>query len=333
MLALTKPGGIIKTTPEDFIVKEVERGKVIEPRFETKLRVQVSPFTRFVLTKRNVDHATAMRELQDQLKVAPDQITTYGRKDKVGVTSQIVVVEGLFRPHFSHSDMWLYQIGPSLGRLSRGGQSGNRFAVTAETAAEQAPHGSWFRNLYGPQRFGDGNVEIGKYLLEGAFDQALAAIKRSWDVGKLQHVVRNYGVTEREALLHFKFQRTIKFRIDQWFSFLWNNLALRYEQRDVTLPFWSLRHAELYKDQWYPDELDEDMFELSHTFDRPVWVEAQDQVVRTTNRGFVHEFTLPSGAFATVFLNTLYNITDASRAHYPDKGVVHDGMFQTYAAE
>lgn len=311
MLDGTRPSGSIKMDPEHFVVQEIVNGKVVPLITETLVAAPQSHFTEFTLTKRGMTTDHALEEIARQLGVPPQQVTAYGKKDKQAVTSQSIVIEGDFKTSFCHDKIWLRQKGVAQEQLKPGRNDGNRFTILVETDAAHPPQGSRFLNLFGPQRFGDHSPEVGRCLLEGNFEQALVLLKDSMSWKHVAPLIKQ-GLPAEDAILQSHLNHS--FLVLQWSSWLWNQLA--QETTKPWLPMWSLETASLYEKWWDPYDLDRNMFERMHFFDRPVWVEAGNhQVIRRSN-GFVHSFSLRSGSYATVFLASLYDLTDVSRQHY-----------------
>lgn len=318
MLALAKPKGVIKIAPADFVVKEVLRdGTVCEPNFVTSMlpRVAGTTHTAFLLSKREMGAAPACGEVARQLGVDRSQVTDHGRKDQFAVTAQMIVVEGGYTPHFQHEQIALRCLGPVDGPVRNGGHAGNRFSVLVQTDVMMPPEGDEFLNLFGVQRFGDGHYLVGKHLLEGDYSAALALMSRSqMNGGKLRKIAQRHGLTKMKAMLHPDFRSILDFKVLQWQSHLWNHLALQSRSGDApTLPTWDEDHAAWYTHLWNPAQLNDEFVSSLHSFSRPLWVKAEQHCIIEEDEGIRHEFTLRSGAFATTFLGSLYELHDASR--------------------
>ncbi len=313
MAEAIKPIGRIKTEPEDFIVQEIADGRAPHILKRTRITGATSRYTKFIFTKRGVESQKAYQEIADQLQVHRSQVTDYGMKDAAAVTVQIVVVEGQFTPAFYHRKMWLYQLGPADGPLKHGQHEGNRFSIVVRTEeVSPPPEATEFLNLFGPQRFGDGRVLIGKYLLEGNFTAALAEFEESMNWRDLEKIM-NKGHTALEALKHPDFRGILKFRVQQWQSWMWNEVAKLSNQWRI--PVWSPGVADMYAHLWDPDidQLHPHMVQHAYPFTRKVKVQPGNPIVSKHPEGFKHEFTLPSGVYATVYLAHLYDLRDISR--------------------
>ncbi len=320
MLAIAKPPGVIKVAPEDFVVREVQvDGSVPEVFFKTQMRPYdpSSTHTAFLLCKHEVGAEGAYTQVARQLDVARAQVTDYGRKDHFAVTVQRIVVEGEYKHSFQHESMWLRHLGPANVALRHGGHQGNRFSVLVRTEASVPPEGEKFLNLFGPQRFGDGSPEVGKYLLEGEYDQALQLLQQSpMNRSELQRIARRYGISAMKAMLHLDFRSTLHFKVVQWQSHLWNMRAKQLQLKGVSegaLPVWGEAYMDEYEHLWNPTMLNDEFVGALHSFTRSLYVRAQEHVIVEEDDGFRHKFTLRSGSYATVFLSSLYDLTDESR--------------------
>jgi tRNA(Glu) U13 pseudouridine synthase TruD len=278
------------------------------------------PFTEFHLTKRGVPDERAIEYVARELQVPVGQVSTHGRKDKQAVTTQSIVVAGPYTPSFFHPQMQLAYQGEAFGPARLGAHGGNFFSILVRSDATRPPDGRRFRNFYGPQRFGRGDVQIGKYLLTGDTKAALDAICADEpEQSKLQEIQRRCGHLQLEETLYsreYGFKR--RFFVQKWQSHLWN-LEAPYTSLEY-LPVWSEASADLYKHWWDPDVLDEEILAEADRSSRPVFVEATKHRIEETSVGFRHEFHLRSGAYATVFLASLYELVDQSTAYYQTTG-------------
>lgn len=308
-----KPVGQVKKSPEGFVVTEVVRRKGVQHEFTTKMHEASPPFSLFSLTKRGVSGEPAYREVARQLGVNRDQVSDHGLKDAWAVTAQQIVIEGAYNPHFEHDQLWLRYIGPASERLRHGGHDGNHFSIVVRTDAVRPPEADSFLNLFGPQRFGDGHLEVGKFLYEGNYKEALRHLEGSMNWRVIEGLMSR-GMTAEEALLHPSFRFELKFKLLQWQSHLWNLLARR--TTEMHLPTWSPQCRRLYEHLWNPKTLDETMLALSYSFVRRVHAKVSQHRIIERDEGFVHQFTLGSGSYATVFLGSLYELEDLSRAKF-----------------
>jgi tRNA(Glu) U13 pseudouridine synthase TruD len=319
MTAVEKPVGTIKIEPDHFVVLEDGRLPIYQTRF---LPIGSNGgFTSFLLTKRGVESGRALTEVSRQLGVEPSRISVHGRKDACAVTTQYLVVAGCFTPSFIHDRIWLYQLGPADGRLRLGGHGANHFTIVVQTDLTTDPVAPpEFLNIFGPQRFGNLNPYVGKWLLEGDFEAAAAALQGHQNWPLLSGIMQEQGCTAAEALLQPAFAKDLRFLLQQWQSYLFNQLAA--ETSELSLPLWTLETNWVYSKWWEPADLDEEMCYLLHRKNRSpisrlVWVGAQNHRVDPHPLGWQHRFRLRPGSFATVFLESIYDLRDASRERWP----------------
>lgn len=314
-----KPLAEIKGAPEHFQVQEIDgQGRTLFPVFETKIgNPEQSGFTKFLLTKRDLRHEYALDEVARQLGVDRSKVTVYGKKDACAVTVQHLVVQGPYDAQFNHDRMWLHQLGPAFGSLYRGGNHGNFFTIFVQTDAAAPPKASKFMNVFGPQRFGDGKIETGRLLLDGQFEEAAQELLDSAMNGReLRDAMRSTGLDAVDAMLSPAFEKRRKWKLLQWQSHLWNQLAA--DTDESVLPFWKVDTAAMYLPYWQPDSVDQEIEAEMHQLrrSRQVWIYPQQHQVSKVPGGFRHRFGLPSGAYATQFLDTMYDYIDLSREKF-----------------
>ncbi len=313
------PVGLIKKAWSDFQVFE----SGLDLFFETTLTGASTAFTRFALTKRGLENDVVILAVANQLQVPLSAITTYGRKDSFAETVQEIVVAGPFRPQFTHERAWLRQLGPADGPLSLGRHGGNTFSIKVYTEYAERLHGTSFKNYFGHQRFGGNSVDAGRYLIEGDFEKVFDL----WSGTRMQPLrdrVANQlrqlrgQVTKQSVVLHPALRSECKTSIQVWQSHLWNCLAEETTTRDFRerLPMWDEANAARYERWWNPTDVVEEMLDLIYSFERPLWAVAGNFQSVRLNDGWRYRFTLRSGAYATVFLGSHFDLRDASVERY-----------------
>lgn len=194
MLFLSKSRGTkgrIKSTPEDFIVKEIlASGMVLEPSkpySAAELGEQegtATPCTRFVLQKRNWDTVRALLTIAKILGRGRKSIGYSGAKDKVSVSTQLASLYGVTPERvmsLKFNEMWIN--GAWAGEpVELGSNLGNEFEITLRETEnpEQAEKiigelGGVFPNYFDRQRFGYrmNNFKVGMHILRGEFKEAI----------------------------------------------------------------------------------------------------------------------------------------------------------------
>ncbi|MBU3923534.1 MAG: tRNA pseudouridine(13) synthase TruD [Nanoarchaeota archaeon] len=139
------------------------------------------------LEKKNIDHFRAIEEISTALQTR--EIGYAGSKDKRAWTSQRISIfkpNIELVKNFSHPDIILKNFKWNKRKIKIGYLDGNHFKITlrdidkkdAMTITKQIRNLEWFPNYFGSQRFGinQGNVKIGKLLLKRKWAEALKEI-------------------------------------------------------------------------------------------------------------------------------------------------------------
>lgn len=174
-------GGVIKKTPEDFLVEEV-------PLY---LPCGEGEHTYVTIEKRGVTTLEAIRRIARDLKVSDRDIGYAGIKDAVGVTRQTLSVPRVAPELFSSLDIPGIKVLSAArhgNKLRLGHLAGNRFRIRVRGVAEDAlelasavlavlgERGA--PNYFGAQRYGvQGNSHlIGRALVRGDWRGAVDCI-------------------------------------------------------------------------------------------------------------------------------------------------------------
>ncbi|QLJ53417.1 MAG: tRNA pseudouridine(13) synthase [Candidatus Fermentimicrarchaeum limneticum] len=185
---LSGVGGVLKSSPEDFIVEEITKeGEVLElgKRFEKE---GDGDFTRFVLQKRNWNTLQALREIGNKLHCGMKRFGYAGVKDRNAVTTQLASAFRIDRTALLSvriKDIQINGAWRAKEKVRIGELLGNRFTITARDAAadaETAVNGIYadtnglFPNYFGEQRFGSIRKNthlVGKAIVSGNFKEAV----------------------------------------------------------------------------------------------------------------------------------------------------------------
>ncbi len=317
---MAKPIGILKATPEDFVVQELHR----DPATPVTLCMQRSRVkghnggnvTTFALTKRGWTTKDAVHQIARQLDVPLDCISAYGLKDKHAITSQIVGVEGNFIPFFFHEDMRLVQIGETDRPLRNGAHVGNRFVIRIISDAPSIDEDALRRvpNLFGKQRMGDpGNEVVGKLILEGDYDAAGEMLQQQPE-GHVLKRVRESARSWKDALLCTEVRFSFGFAIQKWQSHLWNTLLVERMGGYVPerLPLWHTDSdiRSLYTHLWNPKHIDEEALRVVRRSFRPSFINVTRLGVMQDGDAWRFTFDLAPGAYATVVLEQVFDLKE-----------------------
>ena len=320
------PVGVLKGTPESFVVKEIIRGnppQAVEFYDESFIWEwdRELPVTIFALSKRRWNTADAVEEAARQLDVSVKDISFYGLKDKHARTSQHIGVQGNFRPSFSHPEISLAQQGGQRFPLRIGDIVGNRFEIFIASTADDLDFAAAraVPNFFGPQRLGrPGAEEIGRFLLEGDYDEAIRLIRLNPESEKkLFRAKELVGGSWFEALFHPSFEFSFNFEVHKWQSHLWNKLLQeKKEKLGNSLPdrllMWNTSQevSEMYQHLWAPTQLDSKVVNALQIHPRPTMLRPKDFKYERKTTGWKFNFDLPPGAYATTVLAQLFKLEE-----------------------
>ncbi|WP_292368494.1 tRNA pseudouridine(13) synthase TruD [Methanoregula sp. UBA64] len=206
-------GGRLRTTPEDFIVKEIPReGK----------GGNTGPYLICRLTKNNWELQHAVKEIAKRLGISHRRIGWAGTKDKNAKTTQLISIFKVTPEEiaaFSLKDITLEVVGSANEQLSLGDLLGNRFDLAireaegedlaGRVAAVTGAAGEAFPNYFGLQRFGvirPLTHRIGELILRGEYEEAVATyvgLAFPHEQERIQDVRRHFFLS-RDPLLALK---------------------------------------------------------------------------------------------------------------------------------
>ncbi len=314
------PVGILKATPDCFVVQELvgNPARPVPLSDDTFIKEwDRSPVTIFQMVKKGWETMSAVEQVARQLRVPSASISFQGLKDRHAHTSQLIGVQGQYRPSFTHDSIALAQVGTQPVPLKRGGARGNRFTIYIFSdapeinldAARKAP------NLFGSQRFGrEGTYELGRLLLEGKHEEAIKSLEDCRD-RKFLNAKRLAGGSASAALSHPEFKFSFQFNIQKWQSHLWNCLVKEKLGKDdlpFKLPMWNPEVCEMYKHLWnYDGPFDPKALEGLDPQSRKTVIEPKNLQATHVALGWKLMFDLSPGAYATVVLSQLFQLEES----------------------
>lgn len=334
-------GGILKQSPEDFIVEEIP---AYEPNGEGEHL--------FLWIEK---HDTAAEQLTQHiarcLVISNGEIGVAGLKDKRAVTRQYVSVP--FKaaervPEIDTDQIHVLKSERHVNKLRTGHLRGNRFTIVVRDVADgalaraqailQQINRLGFPNYYGEQRFGSrgDNVQTGMELLSGRkTPRSLPGARRKFLLRLMLSSVQSQlfnNVLEsrlRDGLLHQVLDGDVMQVVASGGSFVVEDATTdqgRFDEREIVItgPIFggkmrqptgvvAEREAQILTDFGLTLE-DFDRFKklLSGTR-RPFLIWPDDLAVTEVEQGLQFTFTLPSGVYATTLLREFMK-TDADRS-------------------
>ena len=319
-----RPRGYFKASPDDFIVRERIRAQsgavsVVPVHHETWLRGHNSRSSHAIMhmTKRGVSAQDAIRQVASGLGVSPQDVTSYGIKDRHAVTSQVIAVRGPFEPTFAHPDIILRQQNYVVyDGLTPGHNVGNNFRIRVKSDAEELDLDALTSvpNHFGPQRFSTPESPItGQLLLEGKVQEAAKHLRNDGNrtIARLKEETGSWA----DAIYHPELRFDVKMRVAAWQSHLWNKLRNTFRDEDVpeTLPVWwdNDRVRGIYAPWWNPGAINKRALEtFAVPFERSTSISPGNMKVDREDDAWIFDFDLPSGAYATVVLGQVFDLCE-----------------------
>lgn len=229
-------GGLIKCSPEDFVVEEVLRdGSKASVRLEDSGVGLLSDHGRYlicVMVKKGWDTLLAIEELAKALGIGSDRIGFAGIKDADALTAQYISVGGASPSRLTNVNiegLLIKPLGYSSEEISPEKLFGNSFTITVrsirvskETAkrrierisGELAEFGG-MPNFFGHQRFGTRRPIthiVGKHIVKGNFRDAVLTLltyQSPFESGRIRELRRELYETMDFGLALKRFPKSL----------------------------------------------------------------------------------------------------------------------------
>jgi tRNA(Glu) U13 pseudouridine synthase TruD len=199
----------IKCKPEDFVVEE-----------EIELPIKEDgKFFYYKLTKKNWNTKDIIQKIKQVCHV--NRVGFAGLKDKYAVTTQYISLPKVIR--FELKDVEFEQVGRGNQHIYLGMLKGNKFTLVLRDLDKQVVLPKEVLNVYGPQRFGTHNAEIGKNLILKDFKRVAELLEIEVRYNDYVTKLRKIGVKE------------LLFYIHAYQSLLWNQLAKTLEKEEIPI--------------------------------------------------------------------------------------------------
>lgn len=204
----------LKESPEDFLVDEIPIDFPGSGEY-TVVRVQ----------KRLMNTEDAAYIIAKQFGLPRKLVGYAGAKDKVAVTTQYFSLKGVSEEKingFTHEDIEIEFVNKHNQPLSLGDLHGNKFTIIARELKKPLAQKKQIRNYFGPQRFGDNNVDVGRLLVKKQFKEACELLDLPAD---------NPIKSLRSLPKH-----TLTLYVHAYQSWMWNKVLESFEEVPDSLP-------------------------------------------------------------------------------------------------
>ncbi len=167
----------IKTIPEDFIVKEINKLKYNNN----------GKYSYYLLKKKNYTTIDAIDVISKKLNIKSKYVNFAGTKDKLAITTQHISIKNGPKKDLKLEDIELKFLGKGNERLNLGNLKANDFIITARNLKKKKINNlknnykkliKNIPNFFDEQRFGinKNNHIIGKYIIKKEFNKACELI-------------------------------------------------------------------------------------------------------------------------------------------------------------
>jgi tRNA pseudouridine13 synthase len=208
----------IKQLPEDFIVREVADHET-SPAGSHSL---------YIMKKTGWNTQSAVELIARRFYLKPKLIGYAGAKDRNAITYQYISVPGPQRD-FMHKDIGLDFQGMLTGPICLGDLKGNRFDITVRNILSEPQPIESFPNMFGEQRFGSSNAEIGKLIILKDFKGAVEQIVKDSPYRDQMQFHLQKQMNDYIGALKIIPIRLLRLYIHAYQSLLWNQAREKLE--------------------------------------------------------------------------------------------------------
>jgi tRNA pseudouridine13 synthase len=221
-------GYIIKQQPEDFIVKEISKIKLVDR----------SGYAVFCLKKKNCTTEAAVQRIAEALGTNRKSIGYAGSKDSRAVTEQMISVRGISREKMESirlNEIHLSFAGFTENQLSLGDLEGNEFEITVRNITKKPEPLRRIINYFGEQRFSTDNADIGKAIIKKDFKRAVEMLlaHTGKEEGKVREFISGRTNDYVGALKTIPWKNLMMY-IHAYQSKIWNEAAKRIIENENT---------------------------------------------------------------------------------------------------
>lgn len=207
----------LKQLPEDFIVKEIRKLKIIDSGRYLYIKV----------TKKNKNTLDVVKQLTKILHLPDKDIGFAGNKDKNAITEQFFSVKGIGKEKISKISIPNIKIeisGYGSLPLSLGDLEGNQFEITVRNLEkEKIQKAPYIPNYFDEQRFASNNTAIGKHIIKKEFVKALELMNYSQCTQHLETHKNDFvGALKLIPI------RLLKMYVNAYQSYVWNETLTQY---------------------------------------------------------------------------------------------------------
>jgi len=207
----------LKQIPQDFIVKEIPKLKILDSGRYLYLKI----------TKKNKNTLDVVKQLAKILHIPEKDIGFAGNKDKNAITEQAFSVKKGMKERIislEFPDLKIEIIDYGSTPITLGDLEGNQFEITIRNLEkEKISKVKYIPNYFDEQRFARNNAAIGKHLIKKEFANALELMNYSQCARYLETHQNDFI-----GALKLLPMRLLKMYINAYQSYLWNETLAQY---------------------------------------------------------------------------------------------------------
>ncbi len=321
---------LIKQEPEHFIVEEIDKTKKIwkingKYEFDNKSN---GKYLWCLLIKRSWDLNRLIRKISKILRISRNRIQFAGTKDKYALTSQLITIYNINKEKIEKINIKDCKIIPlhySDKKNYLGNLWGNHFIIKVFSREELMfkKINDVFPNFFGLQRFGKDlkNPKIGKAIIKKDYKQACNLILSSIDLGYIEKPVFDHLQKNKEdylGALKKLPKNIITMYLHSYQSYLFNIFLCKVLKENVDIKYGQLfgyrskirndiEKEILEKEGISTEDFKIKDFKIKLKGDyRKCFEKAYNLKVDVFDQGYVFDFCLRKGAYATVFIDWIF---------------------------
>ena len=286
------------------------------------------------MEKQNIDHFQSIKNISRILKENLEDIGYAGTKDKRAWTSQRI---SIFQPdliklkEFKHPNIILKNFKWGKRKIKIGYLEKNSFRITlrdidkkdAIKLSSKIRSLDWFPNYFGAQRFGGNNLKVGKLLLKKRFKEAYKEITneeaKEDPLRELKRVGRKNMLMYINSVQSQIFNEILKTALEEGLDFTKKGqescLLVGYKSRFYKGKLGQIEQEILRQHNLTLEDFDikeipylriKGSFRKAITTVEDLKVQVEDDEEFVNSKKIILEFTLPSGVYATTYLDNFF---------------------------
>ena len=309
----------IKQAYEDFYVKEL-----------IDINLGNGNYAYFLLKKKNLSTSEALALISNKFNINLKNIGCAGNKDKKALTEQYIsILNGKKNlENLNLNNIKLKFIGNGNKRINLGNNLGNYFKTIVRNLDKRYDKTNFIVNYFDEQRFSKNNILIGKYILQGNFDEICKLLEINYnDLSKNKKLLRFYLHSYQSYLFNRAVAEYLRKKVYKKVKYSLGEFIFVRKKSILKFPLISFDTHFKNKDKIYLNILKEEKIKLEQflikklpwlieeTNYRDVFVDVKDFKTLSYEKDELNpgkfkqiiEFKLPKGSYATILVKEMFS--------------------------